>query len=89
MMYTYMRLSDETEITHSELIKKDDKETIEVHFERPTEDGFDIARCVLPDYKWVKLNGYSKDEINRFEEFLHCNAHLLFKYAVSGGVKIA
>lgn len=24
-----------------------------VHFERPTEQGFDPARCELPEYKWI------------------------------------
>lgn len=24
-----------------------------VHFERPTEQGFDPAPCELPEYKWI------------------------------------
>lgn len=38
MMYPYITLADGTEI---------------VHFERPTEEEFDSARCELPDYKWI------------------------------------
>ncbi len=89
MMYPYMILADETEITHSQLMEIAGKETVEVHFERPTEDGFDSARCSLPDYKWIKRTGYNDVEIAEFEEFLHHNAHLLFKYAANGGIKIA
>ena len=34
-----------------------------VNFERPKEDGFDSARCELPDYKWTERQGYSDEEI--------------------------
>ena len=89
MMYPYMVLSDETEITHSHIIEKDDIQQVEVHFERPTEEGFDTARCVLPAYTWIKREGFTDKEIAKFEKFLRCNAHLLYKYAKNGGVKIA
>ncbi len=35
MMYPYMVLSDETEITHSRIFEKDDIQQVEVHFELP------------------------------------------------------
>ena len=47
-----------------------------VNFERPTENGFDSARCELPDYKWTDRHGYSDEEIAMFEELLHSNVHL-------------
>ncbi len=62
---------------------------VEVHFERPTEDGFDVARCILPTYTWIKREGFTDKEIDKLGKFLHCNAHLLYKYAASGGIKIA
>lgn len=89
MMYAYMTLADETEVTHSHLIEKDDKKIVEVHFERPTEDGFDTARCRLPDYQWLKNSGYTDAEIVRFEQYLKNNEKLIFKYAASGGIDIA
>lgn len=49
MLYPYMTLADETEVVHSHLIKQDGTEKVIVHFERPTENGFDSARCELPD----------------------------------------
>lgn len=88
-MYLYMILDDETEITHSHLIEENEKKQVEVHFERPTENGFDMARCSLPSYKWIKRDGFSDDEILKFEQFLQSNAHLLYKYAEHGGIKIA
>ena len=89
MMYPYMTLSDETEIVHSQLIEdKGIKKVIE-NFERPTDNGFDSARCELPEYKWTEKEGYSDEEIAFFEKLLHSNAHLLYKYAANGGIKIA
>ena len=89
MMYPYMTLADETEIVHSQIIEEDGKQKVIVHFERPTEDGFDSARCELPEYKWILREGYSDEEIAMFEQLLRSNAHLLYKYAVNGGIQIA
>ena len=89
MMYPYMQLSDDTEIIHSHLIEDHGEKRVIVHFERPTEEGFDCARCELPSYHWIKIEGYSEKEIEFFEKLLHSNAHLLYKYAENGGIQIA
>lgn len=89
MMYPYMTLADETEIVHSHLIEENGQKKVIVNFERPTEEGFDSARCELPSYTWLYKEGYSDQEITMFEELLQNNAHLLFKYAEMGGIHIA
>lgn len=89
MMYPYMTLADETEIVHSQIIEENGQKKVIVHFERPKENGFDSARCELPDYKWTEKEGYSDEEIEVFEELLRSNAHLLYKYAENGGIQIA
>ena len=89
MMYPYMTLSDETEIVHSQLIEDKGIKKVIVNFERPTDNGFDSARSELPEYKWTEKEGYSDEEIAFFEKLLHSNAHLLYKYAANGGIKIA
>lgn len=89
MMYPYMTLSDETEIVHSQLIEDKGIKKVIVNFERPTDNGFDSARCELPEYKWTEKEGYSDEEIAFFEKLLHSNAHLLYKYSANGGIKIA
>lgn len=89
MMYPYMTLLDETEIVHSQLIEEDGVKTVIVNFERATEDGFDNARCRLPDYKWLSVHGYSDEELRDFERLLSANAHLIYKYAANGGISIA
>jgi hypothetical protein len=88
-MYGYITLADETEIVHSHLIEEDGIKKVIVHFERPTEKGFDSARCSLPFYEWIKIDGYSETEIRNFEKILKSNAHLLYEYAESGGIQIA
>ena len=89
MMYPYITLSDETEICYSHLIDRNNRKEVEVHFERPTEDGFDTARCILPSYEWTIKQGYTDLEITFFEELLQNNAHLFFRYSKSGGMGIA
>ncbi|MDO4454854.1 MAG: hypothetical protein Q4B90_10235 [Eubacteriales bacterium] len=89
MMYPYMTLADETEIVHSQIIEENGVKKVIVNFERPVENGFDSARCELPEYKWTERIGYSDAEIAMFEELLRNNAHLLYKYAENGGIQIA
>lgn len=81
MMYLYQTLPDETEIVHSHLIIEDGVQKVIVHFERPTEDGFDSARCSLPEYTWIFKHGYSTNEISFFEQFLHENEQELYELA--------
>ena len=70
MMYPYITLADETEITHSQIIEVDGTQTVEVHFERPNENGFDSARCVLPSYQWKFAEGFTAEEMEFFNKFL-------------------
>lgn len=74
MMYSYLTFDDETEVTHSELIGMDEDAKVFVHFERPTENGFDSVRCELPSYTWTTWEGhYSDEELAAFESFLQDN----------------
>lgn len=84
MMYPYMTLADETEIVHSQVIEKDGIKKVIVNFERPVENGFDSARCELPDYKWTERIGYSDADIATFEEILRNNAQIIYKCAENG-----
>lgn len=87
MMYPFMTLNDDTEITHSE-IKNDG--TVKVYIETPDlKDGFHNAVCWLPDYKWEKINGYSESEMERFKKLVRNNAHLIMEFAQTGGVLCA
>ena len=82
MMYPYMTLDDNTEITHSSLQADD---TVKVYIETPTDGGFHHATCILPTYQWTEIYGYSEEQIEDFTDFLHHNAHLIIEFAGEGG----
>ena len=81
MMYPYITLPDETEIVHSQIVTESGKQKVIVNFERPTETGFDSARCEIPGNTWISVVGYSSEEIRRFQEFLQDNAENIMEKA--------
>lgn len=84
MMYPFMTLNDDTEITHSEM-KSDG--SVKVYIETPDEkDGFHNAVCWLPQYKWENICGYSDAEMSFYNELLHNNAHAIMDFSTDGGV---
>lgn len=83
MMYPFMTLNDDTEITHSEM-KPDGK--VKVYIEMPDDfGGFHNATCWLPDYTWEDVKGYSDIEINHFAEIIHSVAHIIIELSQTGG----
>ncbi len=90
MMYPYVKYEDETEVVFSNIYIENDIECIDVHFERPTENGFDSVRIQLPTYKVTVWEGnYSEKEIEFFKQVVQNSADLFYKYAKEGGLKIA
>ncbi len=86
MMYPYMTLEDDTEITHSEM-NSDGK--VKVYIETPDQrGGFRHATCFLPDYTWEN-HGYSDMEFESFKKFVRSNAHLIMEFSQTGGFKNA
>lgn len=84
MMYPFITLNDDTEITHSEMHSDG---TVKVYFETPDDfGGFHHATCWLPEYHWEKIEGYSNAEINYFKQILRNNAHLILEYSQEGGI---
>lgn len=83
MMYPYMTLNDDTEITHSEM-KPDGR--VKVYIETPDEkDGFHDATCWLPEYEWT-VHGFSDEEMIFFQKLVRDNAHLMIEFSQEGGV---
>lgn len=91
MMYPYCKYADETEVVFSHIMKNENgEEIVHVHFERPTEKGFDTVVFELPSYNIINKDGdYSDKEIEEFKEIVERGAHLFFKYAREGGLKFA
>ena len=83
MMYPFMSLNDDTEITHSEMLPDG---TVKVYIETPDEkDGFHHATCFLPNYKWENIYGYTNEEIEKFKEIIESTAHLIIEFSQEGG----
>ena len=91
MMHEFVKYPDETLVVFSDIRKKENgEEYIRVSFERPTENGFDTVVFELPSYEIVEIDGhYSEEEIKEFKETVERGAHLFFKYAREGGLKLA
>ena len=83
MLYPFMTLNDETEITHSEM--KEDG-SVAVFIETPVSGGFHSAVCWLPQYKWEKIDGYSEAEMTYFKTLVRNNAHLILEFSQDGGI---
>lgn len=90
-MYPFCKYSDGTEVVFSGIIKNENgEETIQIHFERPTEKGFDSVRFELPSYKIIDKEGnYTDEEIELFKTVVECGAPSFYRWAREGGIKIA
>lgn len=83
MMYPYLTLNDDTEITHSEMYPDG---RVKVYIETPDcKDGFHNATCYLPEYRWEEIFGYSEAEMNYFKQLIRDNAHLIMEFSQEGG----
>lgn len=68
MMYPFLTLDDQTEIVHSEM-KPDGR--VKVYVEKPDDkDFFHNAVCWLPGYQWESINGFTPEEIAKYEEII-------------------
>ncbi len=84
MMYPFMTLNDDTEITHSEM-KEDAR--VKVYIETPDEkDGFHSAVCWLPEYRWESIQGYTEEEMDYYKKLVKNNAHLMIEFSQNGGI---
>ena len=84
MLYPFMTIcSDETEITHSEVLPNGE---VMVYIETPDEkDGFRSLKCFLPSYRLEEVKGYTEAEVEKYLDFIRRGTHLFFRYAKCGG----
>ena len=85
MIYPFMTLNDDTEITHTEM--REDG-TVKIYIETPIDTGFKDATCILPGYKWEN-HGYSDEEMKYFKDLVQRASHLFIKFARGGGFENA
>ena len=84
MMYPYMTLNDDTEITHSEM-KMDGR--VKVYIQTPDEKVcFRHAVCRLPEYKQEEIYAYTDAEMEYPKKIIRNNAHLIMEFSQEGGI---
>lgn len=87
MMYPFMTLDDDTEITHSEMLLDG---RVKVYIEKPDEkDCFHNATCFLPGYQWENISGFTDKEISKYQEIIESIAHLILEFSQKGGFENA
>ena len=86
MMYPFIQLEDKTEIVHSELLSD---ERVKVYVEKPVDGGFYSATCYLPSYEWSGIEGFTQQDIERYQEIIESTAHLIIRFACDGGFENA
>ena len=63
-------------------------EQVKVYIEKPDEkDCFHQATCYLPSYKWENIEGFSSQEMVRYQDIVESTAHLILRFAEEEGVE--
>ena len=87
MMYPLMTLDDSSELVHSEM-KPDGK--VKVYIEKPDSNAcFHHAVCWLPGYTWEDVDGFTSDEIAKYQSIIESLSHLILRFAKEGGLENA
>lgn len=85
MLYPFMTLEDNTEIVHSESYIENEIEKVRVEIEKPVKGGFHSAECILPEYKWQNIHGFSERDIAKLQDVIASLAHIIIRLAREGG----
>ncbi len=87
MMYPFLTLDDETEITHSDFLPAG---KVKVYIEKPDEkDCFHHMTCYLPDYSVEEVFGFGEEEVKKYMEIIRSTAHLILEFSRTGGFENA
>ena len=87
MMYPFLQIDGDTEIVHSEMFPNGE---VKVYIEKlDARDGFHHASCFLPGYRWEDIQGFTPEEIARYQEVIESTAHLIIEFSRYGGFENA
>ena len=87
MMYPFMTLNDDTEITHSETLPDG---RVRVYIETPnSKDDFHHMTIYLPDYQIAEVYRYNADEVKYYIDYVQSLAHIIIQLAAQGGFENA
>ena len=86
MMYPFLQIDGDTEIVHSDMLPNGEvKVYIEYIEKTDAKDGFHHAACFLPAYRWENVDGFTPEEIARYQEVIESTVHLILEFARQGG----
>ncbi len=83
-MKNYYSTIDDISLSFSDIEERNGFDTITFRFERPTEKGFDFAEGRLPEMQFLKVYGFSEDELFEMEDYLRNNSFLIWEIAGEG-----
>ena len=84
MFYPYCTIGEDIEVVHTPL---DETGHTLVHIEIPdAKYCFKTMDCLIPSYRVSNIVGMTDDEVAYYVEFCRRHAHLLLKYASTGGI---
>lgn len=87
MMYPLITLDDQTEFVHSEMLSDG---RVKVYIEKPDAgDCFHHATCYIPGYTWTDNYGFTKEEIEKYQEVIESMANLIIEFSQHGGFENA
>lgn len=82
MVYPFMTIKDDIEVTHTE-VRSDN--TVKVYFEQPVYLDFHSIECVLPQFEWSENNGFSDEELKYLDKYIHSVSDIIIDLAKKGG----
>ena len=83
MLYPFMTLNDNTEITHSNMLPNG---SVKVYVESPAGREFHSAVCWVPGYRWEEVKGYTLAEMEYYDELIRSVGHLILEFSQTGGI---
>lgn len=87
MMYPFLKLNDNTEIVHSEMLSDG---SVKVYVEKPdAKDCFHNMTCYLPKYEITESFGFSKEEIESYLDIIKSTSNLIMEFSRNGGFEHA
>ena len=90
MMYPFLQIDGDTEIVHYDMLPNGEvKVYIEYIEKTDAKDGFHHAACFLPAYRWENVDGFTPEEIARYQEVIESTVHLILEFARQGGFENA
>ena len=82
MMHSFITLSDNTEIFHSDMLEDG---RVKVYIETSDFMGFRHATCYIPTYEWENVYKFSKKDIEKYQQIIQSFSEKIIKSSQKAG----